>query len=80
MISLFYCKTTLGRTERRWTNNTEADVKEAVRKCGMDIAGKGNGPVARFYEFHDDSFGFIRITETFNELSDYHLLKEDSAP
>jgi hypothetical protein len=49
-------------------------------RCGLDSCGSGEGPVAGCCEDGNEPSGSIRGEEFRDQLSDYLLLKEDSAP
>jgi hypothetical protein len=50
-----------------------------VGRCGLDASGSKSGPVAEFCEHGTESSGCIKGGEFLDLLSDYQLLKEDSA-
>jgi len=51
-----------------------------VGRCGLDPSGSGYGPVADFCEHGSEPSGSIKGGEFHGYLSDYQLVKKDSAP
>jgi hypothetical protein len=51
-----------------------------VRKCGLVASGLGQGPVAGCCEHGNELSGSIKGGEFIDYLSDFWLLKKESAP
>jgi hypothetical protein len=56
------------------------DLEETVGKSGLDASGSGQGPVAGCCKHDNESSASIRGGKFLDQLSDYQLLKKDSAP
>jgi hypothetical protein len=57
-------------------------LKKCLNELGfeLDACGSGLGPVAGSCEQSNEPSGSIRRREFLDKLSDYELLKEESAP
>jgi hypothetical protein len=60
--------------------NIRMGLKEIGWRCGLDSTGAGYGPVAGSCEYGNEPSGSIKGGEFLDWLSDYELLKMDSAP
>jgi hypothetical protein len=50
-------KRPLGRPRRRWEDGVRIDLREIGLRCGLDLTGPGQGPVAGCCECGDEPSG-----------------------
>jgi hypothetical protein len=74
-------KTPLGRPRRKWEDNIRKDLREVGWEVEdwMHLA-QDREPVAGYREHDNELSGSMTSRKIFDYLSDYQLLKNESAP
>jgi hypothetical protein len=71
----------LGKPKRRWVNNIKIDLREiGLGQFRLDLYSLLQGAVEGSCEYDNETSGYAKFSEILKYISDYHLLKRDSAP